>query len=239
MTALIIICSVLLLFFLIGQIRPHVILRAKENFEVYIKVLFIKKRVFTTKKMDPPDPELDLPRKKKKPKKEKKKKVKSKDKNKPKTKRFKYLLLMLNIPTGIFVNNIPKITPTNINTILLKMDFLVKHLNNEKEYESIRPINKNIISKKKCSIINSKTNVDKKRPITPPIVATAKKAKLDLNVLNMLFKLASKSSYIFNNIAIEPPLIPGTNIKKPITMLFINKNIKFIDSPFSFISLYE
>lgn len=86
MTALIIICSVLLLLFLIGQIRPHVILRAKENFDVYIKVLFIRKRVFTTKKIEPPDPELDLPRKKKKPKKEKKKKVKSKDKNKPKTK---------------------------------------------------------------------------------------------------------------------------------------------------------
>lgn len=85
MTALIVICSVLLLFFLIGRIRPHIRLRAREHFDVYIKVLFINKRVFTTKKAEPPDPELDLPQKKKKPKKKKKKK-KSKDKNKPKTK---------------------------------------------------------------------------------------------------------------------------------------------------------
>ncbi len=86
MTALIVICSVLLLFFLIGRIRPHIRLRARESFDVYIKVLFINKRVFTTKKAEPPDPELDLPQKKKKPKRKKKKKKKSKDKNRPKTK---------------------------------------------------------------------------------------------------------------------------------------------------------
>lgn len=86
MTALIVICSVLLLFFLIGCIRPHIFIRVKEDLEVRIKVLFINKRVFTTKKTEPPDPELDLPQKQKKPKKKKQKKKKSKDKNKPKTK---------------------------------------------------------------------------------------------------------------------------------------------------------
>ncbi len=86
MTALIVIGSVLLLFFLIGCIRPHIFIRVKEDLEVRVKVLFINRRVFTTKKTEPPDPELDLPQKKKKPKKKKQKKKKSKDKNKPKTK---------------------------------------------------------------------------------------------------------------------------------------------------------
>ena len=77
MTALIIVCSVIFALFLIGSIRAHLILRAGENFDIYVKVLFINLRVFTTKKAPPPDPELDLPPKKTKKKREKQKKKKS------------------------------------------------------------------------------------------------------------------------------------------------------------------
>ena len=93
MTAAVVICSVILVFFPIGCIRAHVFLHVRENFDVYVKVLFIKIKVFTTKKVEPPDPELDLPPKKAKKKKqkkakkpEKKKEKKSKDEEKPKKK---------------------------------------------------------------------------------------------------------------------------------------------------------
>lgn len=87
MTAAVIICSVILFIFLTGCIRAHVFLRVRENLDVYIKILFIEIRAFTTKKADPPDPELDLPPKKAKKKKPKKKKEKkSKDEEKSKSK---------------------------------------------------------------------------------------------------------------------------------------------------------
>lgn len=94
MTAAIVICSIILVFFLIGCIRAHVFLRVKDDLDVFVKVLFINIKVFSTKKMDPPDPELDLPPKKAKPKKKKKQKPKNKPKkdkksskeDKPKTK---------------------------------------------------------------------------------------------------------------------------------------------------------
>ena len=83
MTALIVIASILLGFYLIGCIRPHVIISMKKYMNIYVKVFFIKFRVSTSQKFDPPDEELDLPKKKKKPKKPKPKKPKEK-KEKPK-----------------------------------------------------------------------------------------------------------------------------------------------------------
>lgn len=71
MTALTVIASVLLGFYLIGCIRPHVIISMKKYMNIYVKVFFIKIRVSTNQKFDPPDEELDLPKKKKKPKKPK------------------------------------------------------------------------------------------------------------------------------------------------------------------------
>lgn len=92
MTAAAIICSIIVIFFLIGCIRAHVFLKVKEDLDVYVKVLFINIKVFSTKKKDPSDPELDLPskkaksKKKKKPKDKPKKDKKSSKKDKPKTK---------------------------------------------------------------------------------------------------------------------------------------------------------
>lgn len=91
MKTLTVIAFILLGFYLIGCIRPHVIISMKKYMNIYVKVFFIKFRVSTSQKFDPPDEELDLPKKKKKekkpakpkPKKEKKPKVK-KDKKKPK-----------------------------------------------------------------------------------------------------------------------------------------------------------
>lgn len=82
MTAAIVICSIIFVFFLIGCIRAHVFLRVRDDLDVFVKVLFINIKVFSTKKTVPPDPELDLPPKKAKPKKKKKQKQKPKDKPK-------------------------------------------------------------------------------------------------------------------------------------------------------------
>ncbi len=88
MNAIIVIACILLGFYLIGCIRPHVIISMHKYMNIYVKVFFIKVRVSTSQKFDPPDEELDLPVKKKKPKKKKEKKPKKpkvkKDKKAPK-----------------------------------------------------------------------------------------------------------------------------------------------------------
>lgn len=88
MSAIIVIACILLGFYLIGCIRPHVIISMHKYMNIYVKVFFIKVRVSTSQKFDPPDEELDLPVKKKKPKKQKPKKPKKpkvkKDKKEPK-----------------------------------------------------------------------------------------------------------------------------------------------------------
>ncbi len=88
MSAIIVIACILLGFYLIGCIRPHVIISMHKYMNIYVKVFFIKVRVSTSQKFDPPDEELDLPKKQKKPKKPKPKKPKKpkvkKDKKEPK-----------------------------------------------------------------------------------------------------------------------------------------------------------
>ncbi|MBQ8403892.1 MAG: hypothetical protein IJX55_05655 [Clostridia bacterium] len=88
MSAIIVIACILLGFYLIGCIRPHVIISMHKYMNIYVKLFFIKVRVSTSQKFDPPDEELDLPVKKKKPKKQKPKKPKKpkvkKDKKEPK-----------------------------------------------------------------------------------------------------------------------------------------------------------
>ncbi len=88
MNAIIVIACILLGFYLIGCIRPHVIISMHKYMNIYVKVFFIKVRVSTSQKFDPPDEELDLPKKTKKPKKKKEKKPKKpkvkKDKKAPK-----------------------------------------------------------------------------------------------------------------------------------------------------------
>lgn len=86
MKSLIVFAMILLGFYLVGCIRPHVIISIKKYMNIYVKVFFIKVRVSTSQKFDPPDEELDLPKKKKKPKKKKPKKPK-----KPKVKKDKKL----------------------------------------------------------------------------------------------------------------------------------------------------
>ena len=85
MKTLTVIAFILLGFYLIGCIRPHVIISMKKYMNIYVKVFFIKFRVSTSQKFDPPDEELDLPKKKVKPKKPKKPKEKKPKKvnNKP------------------------------------------------------------------------------------------------------------------------------------------------------------
>ncbi len=73
-------------FYLIGCIRPHVIISMKKYMNIYVKIFFIKFRVSTSQKFAPPDEELDLPKKKSKPKKPKKPKP---EKKKEKTKKPK------------------------------------------------------------------------------------------------------------------------------------------------------
>ena len=64
---------IILGFYLIGCIRPHVIISMKKYMNIYVKIFFIKFRVSTSQKFEPPDEELlDLPKKKKKPEKPKK-----------------------------------------------------------------------------------------------------------------------------------------------------------------------
>ncbi|MBQ7291252.1 MAG: hypothetical protein IJW76_06000 [Clostridia bacterium] len=88
MSAIIVIACIFLGFYLIGCIRPHVIISMHKYMNIYVKVFFIKVRVSTSQKFDPPDEELDLPKKQKKPKKPKPKKTKKpkvkKDKKEPK-----------------------------------------------------------------------------------------------------------------------------------------------------------
>ncbi len=88
MNAIIVIACILLGFYLIGCIRPHVIISMHKYMNIYVRVFFIKVRVSTSQKFDPPDEELDLPKKTKKPKKKKEKKPKKpkvkKDKKAPK-----------------------------------------------------------------------------------------------------------------------------------------------------------
>ncbi len=88
MNAIIVIACILLGFYLIGCIRPHVIISMHKYMNIYVKVFFIKVRVSTSQKFAPPDEELDLPKKTKKPKKKKEKKPKKpkvkKDKKAPK-----------------------------------------------------------------------------------------------------------------------------------------------------------
>jgi hypothetical protein len=96
MKTLTVFAFIILGFYLIGCIRPHVIISMKKYMDIYVKIFFIKFRVSTSRKFDPPDEELDLPKKKKKPEKppkpkptkeekaEKKKKKPKKDKKMPK-----------------------------------------------------------------------------------------------------------------------------------------------------------
>lgn len=66
MKTLTIFAFIILGFYLIGCIRPHVIISMKKYMNIYVKIFFIKFRVSTSQKFDPPDEELDLPKKKKK-----------------------------------------------------------------------------------------------------------------------------------------------------------------------------
>lgn len=66
MKGAIIACSVLFVLFLILLIRIHVSVKVKENLDVYLKVLFIKKRLFTTRKRAPLPEGVAPPEKKKK-----------------------------------------------------------------------------------------------------------------------------------------------------------------------------
>lgn len=66
MKGAIIACSVLFVLFLILLIRIHVSVKVKENLDVYLKVLFIKKRLFTTRKRAPHPEGVTPPEKKKK-----------------------------------------------------------------------------------------------------------------------------------------------------------------------------
>lgn len=66
MKGAIIACSVLFVLFLILLIRIHVSVAVKENLDVYLKVLFIKKRLFTTRKRAPLPEGVTPPEKKKK-----------------------------------------------------------------------------------------------------------------------------------------------------------------------------
>ena len=98
MKTLTVFAFIILGFYLIGCIRPHMIISMKKYMNVYVKIFFIKFRVSTSQKFDPPDEELDLPKKKKKEKppkpekpkptkeekEEKKKKKPKKDKKMPK-----------------------------------------------------------------------------------------------------------------------------------------------------------
>lgn len=84
MSEIITVCTIIFCFFLIGCIRPHVIISMKKYMDIYVKVLFVKFRVSTSRKYDPPDEELDLPKKKKPVKKKKPKKEKPKKEKKPK-----------------------------------------------------------------------------------------------------------------------------------------------------------
>ena len=85
MKTLTVFAFIILGFYLIGCIRPHVIISMKKYMNIYVKIFFIKFRVSTSQKFDPPDEELDLPKKKKKPKKPKKPKPpKEKKPKKPK-----------------------------------------------------------------------------------------------------------------------------------------------------------
>lgn len=74
MKGAIIACSVLFVLFLILLIRIHVSVAVKENLDVYLKVLFIKKRLFTTRKRAPLPEGVTPPEKKEKAPKEKKEK---------------------------------------------------------------------------------------------------------------------------------------------------------------------
>lgn len=66
MRGAIIACSVLFVLFLILLIRIHVSVKVKENLDVYLKVFFIKKRLFTTRKRAPLPEGVTPPEKKKK-----------------------------------------------------------------------------------------------------------------------------------------------------------------------------
>jgi hypothetical protein len=77
MKTLTVFAFIILGFYLIGCIRPHVIISMKKYMNIYVKIFFIKFRVSTSQKFDPPDEELlDLPKKKKKEKPQKPKKPK-------------------------------------------------------------------------------------------------------------------------------------------------------------------
>ena len=92
-------------FYLIGCIRPHVIISMKKYMNIYVKIFFIKFRVSTSQKFTPPDEELDLPKKKTKPKKPKepkkpkpeKKKEKKPKKDKKMPKKPKALLIGIDV----------------------------------------------------------------------------------------------------------------------------------------------
>ncbi len=115
MSAIIVIACILLGFYLVGCIRPHVIISMHKYMNIYVKVFFIKVRVSTSQKFDPPDEELDLPKKKKKPKKKKPKKEKKpkvkKDKKEPKKPKLigigidipKMLVMVRDVLGAIFV----------------------------------------------------------------------------------------------------------------------------------------
>ena len=101
MKTLIVFAFIILGFYLIGCIRPHVIISMKKYMDIYVKIFFIKFRVSTSRKFDPPDEELDLPKKKKKPKKTKKpkkEKPKKPKKDKKMPKKPQSLLVGIDIP---------------------------------------------------------------------------------------------------------------------------------------------
>ena len=92
MKTLTVFALIILGFYLVGCIRPHVIISMKKYMDIYVKIFFVKFRVSTSRKFDPPDEELDLPKKKKKPKKPKKPKPakeEQEDKKKKKPKKDK------------------------------------------------------------------------------------------------------------------------------------------------------
>lgn len=80
---------IILGFYLIGCIRPHVIISVKKYMNIYVKIFFLKLHVASSYKPPPPDEELDLPTKKPKEKKEKKSPKEKLDKKEKKAKKEK------------------------------------------------------------------------------------------------------------------------------------------------------
>ncbi|MGN1094986.1 MAG: DUF2953 domain-containing protein [Eubacteriales bacterium] len=102
MTALYILLAIFIVFFLILMIRPHITICARENTDIYVKVLFFRKRVFTTRKRVIPDTDY-------KPESPKKKKEKNKDKKEKKQDTKLGILELLELIKDIALSVIKKI----------------------------------------------------------------------------------------------------------------------------------